>query len=141
MGTNSPTRITVEAVVKAPLEKVWKYWNEPEHITHWSFASNDWHAPSATNDLRPGGKLIVRMEAKDGSIGFDFGGIYDVVKEHEEISFTMGDGRRVDIVFTPQGDATKVTETFDAESTHPLDFQQAGWQSILDNFKQYAEQH
>jgi uncharacterized protein YndB with AHSA1/START domain len=141
MGTNSPTRITVEAVVKAPLEKVWKYWNEPEHITHWSFASNDWHAPSATNDLRPGGKLIVRMEAKDGSFGFDFGGIYDVVKEHEEISFTMGDGRRVDIVFTPQGDATKVTETFDAESTHPLDFQQAGWQSILDNFKQYAEQH
>jgi Uncharacterized conserved protein len=141
MGTNSPTRITVEAVVKAPLEKVWKYWNEPEHLTHWSFASNDWHAPSATNDLRPGGKLIVRMEAKDGSIGFDFGGIYDVVKEHEEISFTMGDGRRVDIVFTPQGDATKVTETFDAESTHPLDFQQAGWQSILDNFKQYAEQH
>ena len=141
MGTNSPTRITVEAVVKAPLEKVWKYWNEPEHLTHWSFASNDWHAPSATNDLRPGGKLIVRMEAKDGSFGFDFGGIYDVVKEHEEISFTMGDGRRVDIVFTPQGDATKVTETFDAESTHPLDFQQAGWQSILDNFKQYAEQH
>jgi len=141
MGTNSPTRITVEAVVKAPLEKVWKYWNEPEHITHWSFASNDWHAPSATNDLRPGGKLIVRMEAKHGSFGFDFGGIYDVVKEHEEISFTMGDGRRVDIVFTPQGDATKVTETFDAESTHPLDFQQAGWQSILDNFKQYAEQH
>jgi len=103
MATNSRTRITVQAIVKAPVEKVWKYWNEPEHITHWSFASNDWHAPSATNDLRPGGKLIVRMEAKDGSAGFDFGGTYDVVKEHEEISFTMGDGRRVDIVFTAQG--------------------------------------
>jgi len=78
MATNSRTRITVQAIVKAPVEKVWKYWNEPEHITHWSFASNDWHAPSATNDLRPGGKLIVRMEAKDGSAGFDFGGTYDV---------------------------------------------------------------
>jgi len=141
MATNSRTRITVQAIVKAPVEKVWKYWNEPEHITHWSFASNDWHAPSATNDLRPGGKLIVRMEAKDGSAGFDFGGTYDVVKEHEEISFTMGDGRRVDIVFTAQGDETKITETFDAENTYPLEFQQAGWQSILDNFKRHAEQH
>jgi len=93
------------------------------------------------NDLRPGGKLIVRMEAKDGSAGFDFGGTYDVVKEHEEISFTMGDGRRVDIVFTAQGDETKITETFDAENTYPLEFQQAGWQSILDNFKRHAEQH
>jgi len=141
MATNSRTRITVQAIVKAPVEKVWKYWNEPEHITHWSFASNDWHAPSATNDLRPGGKLIVRMETKDGSAGFDFGGTYDVVKEHEEISFTMGDGRRVDIVFTAQGDETKITETFDAENTYPLEFQQAGWQSILDNFKRHAEQH
>ena len=141
MATNSRTRITVQAIVKAPVEKVWKYWNEPEHITHWSFASNDWHAPSATNDLRPGGKLIVRMEAKDDSAGFDFGGTYDVVKEHEEISFTMGDGRRVDIVFTAQGDETKITETFDAENTYPLEFQQAGWQSILDNFKRHAEQH
>ncbi|CAG5082694.1 Activator of Hsp90 ATPase 1 family protein [Thermobacillus xylanilyticus] len=141
MATNSRTRITVQTVVKAPVGKVWKYWNEPEHITHWSFASNDWHAPSAINDLRPGGKLIVRMEAKDGSAGFDFGGTYDVVKEHEEISFTMGDGRRVDIVFTAQGDETKITETFDAENTYPLEFQQAGWQSILDNFKRHAEQH
>jgi len=141
MGTNIPTKITVQAVVKAPVETVWKYWNEPEHITKWSFATNEWHAPSASNDLRPGGKLIVRMEAKDGSAGFDFGGTYDVVKEHEEISFTMGDNRRVDIVFTAQGDETKIVETFDAENTYPIEFQQAGWQSILDNFKRYAEQN
>ena len=140
MDANQTTRITVQTVVKAPVEKVWTYWNEPEHITGWSFASDEWQAPSATNDLRPGGRLIVRMEAKDGSAGFDFGGVYDVVKEHEEIAFTMDDGRRVDIAFTAQGDETAITETFDAEGTFPVEFQRAGWQSILDNFRRYAEQ-
>jgi uncharacterized protein YndB with AHSA1/START domain len=141
MGTGIPTKITVLTIVKAPVERVWKYWNEPDHITKWSFATNEWHAPSAANDLRPGGELVIRMEAKDGSQGFDFGGTYDVVKEHEEISFTMSDGRRVDIVFTALGDDTKIVETFDAETTYPIDFQRAGWQSILDNFKRYVEQH
>lgn len=141
MATGNPTRITVEALVQAPVEKAWKYWNEPEHITKWSFASDDWHAPSAANDLRPGGRLVVRMEAKDGSQGFDFSGTYDVVKEHEEISFTLDDGRKVDVVFTPQGNETLVVETFDAESSFPAEFQQAGWQAILDNFKRYTEQH
>lgn len=141
MGTGNPTRITVQTVVRAPIEKVWRYWNEPEHITQWSFASDDWHSPSAQNDLRPGGNLVVRMEAKDGSMGFDFGGTYDVVREHEEIAFTLGDGRKVEVVFTPQGDETRVVETFDAEGTFPIEHQQAGWQAILDNFKRYSEQN
>jgi len=140
MGTGNPRRITVQTTVKAPVEKVWKYWNEPEHIVQWSFASDDWHAPSATNDLRPGGRLIVRMEAKDGSAGFDFGGTYDVVIEHKEIAFTLDDGRKVDVVFTAQGSETSIVETFDAESSFPVEFQQAGWQAILDNFKRHVEQ-
>jgi uncharacterized protein YndB with AHSA1/START domain len=141
LETIHPARITVQALVKAPVEKVWTYWNEPEHITKWSFASEDWHAPSAKNDLRPGGKLVVRMEAKNGSAGFDFAATYDVVKEHEEIAYTLDDGRKVNITFTPQGNETKVVETFDAEGTYPLEYQQAGWQAILDNFKRYTEQN
>lgn len=140
METGNPTKITVQTTVKAPVEKVWKYWNEPQHITQWSFASEDWHAPSATNDLRPGGKLVVRMEAKDGSAGFDFSGTYDVVSEPKEITFTLDDGRKVDVVFTAQGDETLIVETFDAESSFPVEYQQAGWQAILDNFKRHVEQ-
>lgn len=140
METGNPTKITVQTTVKAPVEKVWKYWNEPQHITQWSFASEDWHAPSATNDLRPGGKLVVRMEAKDGSAGFDFSGTYDVVSEPKEVTFTLDDGRKVNVVFTAQGDETLIVETFDAESSFPVEYQQAGWQAILDNFKRHVEQ-
>lgn len=132
--------ITVEATVQAPVEKVWEFWNEPTHITKWNHASDDWHSPFAENDLRAGGKFTSRMEAKDGSMGFDFGGVYDEVKEHEFISYTMEDGRTVKITFNSQGNDTKVIETFDAESTHPVEFQQQGWQAILDNFKRYAEE-
>lgn len=134
------TRVTVQVVIQAPVDKVWKYWTEPEHITKWNQASEDWHAPKAENDLRVGGEFLTRMEAKDGSAGFDFSGVYDVVKQHEEIAYTMGDGRKVEIAFINQGNETKVVETFDAESTHPVEFQQAGWQAIMDNFKTYAEQ-
>jgi len=141
METKNPTKVTVQAVIQAPIEKVWTYWNEPEHITKWCYATEEWHAPRAENDLRPGGKLVTRMEAKDGSMGFDFGGIYDEVKLHEQISYTLGDGRKVDIFFTAQGNETKVVETFDAEGTHPVEYQQAGWQAILDNFKKYTEQN
>lgn len=140
MGTSNPTKVTVQAVIQAPVEKVWSYWTEPQHITKWNQASEDWHAPRAENDLRPGGKFTTRMEAKDGSMGFDFGGVYDEVRTHEWISYTMGDGRRVEISFSGQGGETKVVETFDAESTHPVEFQQAGWQAILDNFKKYTEE-
>lgn len=140
METNHSTKVTVQTVVQAPVEKVWSCWTEPQHITKWNQASEDWHAPRAENDLRAGGKFVTRMEAKDGSMGFDFGGVYDEVKTHELISYTMDDGRKVEITFTAQGNETKVVETFDAESTHPVEFQQAGWQAIMDNFKTYAEQ-
>lgn len=135
------TRVTVQAVIQAPVEKVWKYWTEPEHITKWNQASEDWHSPRAENDLRVGGKFVTRMEAKDGSMGFDFAGTYDVVKPHEEISYTMEDGRKVETTFTAQGDRTEVVQTFDAEETIPVEYQQAGWQAIMDNFKQYTETH
>lgn len=135
------TKVTVQTIIQAPVEKVWSYWSEPEHITKWNQASDDWHVPSAENDLRVGGKFVTRMEAKDGSMGFDFGGVYDVVTLHEEISYTMEDERKVNITFIAQGNETKVVETFDAEGTNPVEQQQAGWQAIMDNFKKYTESH
>lgn len=140
METNNPTKVTVQAVVQAPIEKVWNCWTEPEHITKWNSASEDWHAPRSENDLRAGGKFSTRMEAKDGSMGFDFAGVYDEVKPHELISYTMDDGRRVEITFVNQGSETTVVETFDAEDTHPVEDQQAGWQAIMDHFKKYTEE-
>ena len=137
--TNSATKITVEATVNAPVETVWKAWTEPDHIVKWNFASDDWHSPWAKVDFREGGNFSARMEAKDGSMGFDFGGVYDVIRKNEFIEYTMGDGRKVQTTFAKQGNATKVVETFDAENTHPVELQKGGWQAILDNFKKYAE--
>ena len=131
--------LTVQTTVKAPVTKAWEYWNEPKHITQWAFASPDWHTPRAENDLRTGGKFSSRMEAKDGSFGFDFGGVYDEVKEHELIRYTLGDGRTVNIRFTGNGNETKIVESFEAEGTNSLEMQQAGWQAIMDNFKKYVE--
>ncbi len=139
METGKKASITVEVEVNAPVQQVWKYWTEPQHITQWSFASDEWHAPNAENDLQAGGKFLTRMEAKDGSFGFDFAGVYDEVREHEFIAYTLGDGRKVAITFTGQGDSTKVVEVFDAEDTNPIDMQQAGWQAFMDNFKSYVE--
>ncbi len=139
METGTATKVTVETTVNAPVEKVWKYWSEPQHITKWSNASEDWHTPFAENDLRTGGKFTSRMEAKDGSFGFDFGGVYDNVKEHELIEYTLGDGRKVIINFSSDGNKTKVIETFEAEGTNPVEMQKSGWQSIMDNFKKYVE--
>ncbi len=132
-------KITIEATIKADINKVWEMWNQPEHITKWNNASDDWHSPSSENDLRTGGTFKTRMEAKDGSMGFDFGGTYDEVVTNESIRYTMSDGRKVSVKFTTEGDFAKVTETFDAESENPVDFQRAGWQAILDNFMKYAE--
>ncbi|WP_138494889.1 SRPBCC family protein [Paenibacillus pinistramenti] len=139
MEANHSVKVTVQAVVEAPVEKVWSCWTEPEHITKWNQASQDWHVPRAENDLRSGGRFVTRMEAKDGSMGFDFAGVYDEVKPHEQIAYSLEDGRKVQITFADQGGQTVVVETFDAESTNPVEFQQAGWQSILDNFKNYTE--
>ena len=139
METTNKTTITVESTVKAPVEKVWEFWNAPKHITQWNHASDDWHSPWAENDLRVGGKLSARMEAKDGSFGFEFWGIYDTVKPNELIEYTLGDGRKVVVNFTKKGNETKVVESFEAEGTNPVEMQRGGWQAILDNFTKYVE--
>ena len=139
MESTNKTKVTVEATIKAPVEKVWKLWSTPEDIKKWNSASDDWHTPKAENDLRTGGSFSSRMEAKDGSFGFDFGGVYDEVVTHQLIAYTMGDGRTVKVTFAPNGNETRVTEIFDAENQNPVEMQQAGWQAILNNFKKYAE--
>ena len=139
METTKKTKITVENIVEAPVEKVWKLWTLPEHIKKWCNASPEWHVPKAENDLQKGGRFVTRMEAKDGSFGFDFGGAYDDVKTNELIAYTMDDGRKVEITFIRNGDKTSVIETFEAETQNPLEMQQGGWQAILDNFKKYVE--
>ncbi|GAB2571856.1 SRPBCC family protein [Gracilibacillus alcaliphilus] len=139
MGTDKPVKITIEAIVQAPVHQVWEHWTEPEHITKWSFASDEWHAPKAENDLRTGGSFVTRMEAKDGSFGFDFSGVYDEVKTNELISYTLGDGRKVIITFVSQGNDTKIIEVFEAEAENSIAMQKEGWQAILDNFKTYSE--
>jgi uncharacterized protein YndB with AHSA1/START domain len=131
--------ITIKATVNAPIETIWRYWTEPEHIKKWNNASEDWHTTVAENDLRVGGKFLSRMEAKDGSFGFDFSGIYDEVKLYEVITYTLEDGRKVRIDFVSSENKTEVTETFEAESTNSIEMQQMGWQAILDNFKSYTE--
>ncbi len=132
-------KITVEVTVSAPIEKVWEFWVKPEHILNWNNASDDWHTPTAENDLRVGGKFVYRMEARDQSFGFDFNGVYDTVKHNEQINYTIEGGRKVNISFIGNGNETKVIETFEAENENPLELQQTGWQAILDNFKKYTE--
>jgi uncharacterized protein YndB with AHSA1/START domain len=132
--------IIVESVVNAPVEKVWDFWTAPQHIIQWNAASDDWHTTRAENDVRVGGAFSSRMEAKDGSFGFDFSGVYDEVELHKRISYVLGDERTVKITFESNGVTTKVSETFVAENENPIEMQRAGWQAILDNFKQYVEQ-
>jgi uncharacterized protein YndB with AHSA1/START domain len=139
METASKTNITIENVINAPVEKVWKLWTIPEHITKWNNASDDWHTLRAENDLRAGGKFLSRMEARDGSFGFDFWGVYDQVDTHQLIEYTLGDGRKVIIYFTVESNKTKVVVTFEAENTNSIELQRGGWQAILDNFKKYVE--
>ncbi len=132
--------ITVVAHINAPIEKVWEYYNLPEHITKWNNASEDWHTPRAENDLRVGGKFVFRMEAKDESMGFDFGGIYDEIEEKKLIKYTIDDGRKVVVEFTGNAKETKVVINFEAENENPVERQREGWQAILNNFKKYVEE-
>jgi uncharacterized protein YndB with AHSA1/START domain len=141
METSTKNLITVEVLVNAPVEKVWKHWTEPLSIMQWCQASDDWHAPHAENDLRVNGKFTTTMAAKDGSMKFDFDGVYTAVDHLKLINYTIADGRTVSIKFEPQGDKTRVIETFEAEGTHPLEMQRGGWQAILDNFKKHTESH
>jgi uncharacterized protein YndB with AHSA1/START domain len=131
--------ITVETTVDAPVEEVWRAWNSPEAIKQWNAASEDWHTTSARVDLREGGAFSSRMEAKDGSMGFDFEGTYTRIIEHELIEYAMDDGRRVKVEFHGGESGTTVRETFDAESTHEAEQQRQGWQAILDNFARHVE--
>jgi len=139
MNATEKTTITIEASINAPVANVWKFWTTPKDIMTWNSASEDWHTTKAENDLRVGGSFSSRMEAKDGSFGFDFGGVYDVVETNKHIAYTLGDGRKVDIRFESNGNTTKVTERFEAETENSVEMQKAGWQAILDNFKKYAE--
>ncbi|WP_167618410.1 SRPBCC domain-containing protein [Maribellus sediminis] len=132
-------KIKVEITMKVPVEKAWECFTDPQHITKWNFASSDWKCPEASNDLRPGGKFNYRMEAHDGSVGFNFKGRYLVVEEHESIVYRIEDERMVNIEFVQTGDETRVSETFDPENVHPSEAQRDGWQAILNNFKNYAE--
>lgn len=132
--------ITIETTVNKPVQIVWQYWNEPEHIVKWNYASEDWHTTKASNNLKIGGKFSSRMEAKDGSIGFDFEGIYEEIVENQLISYKLDDDRCVTVTFENNGNSTKIVETFDAESENSLELQRQGWQSILNHFKKYVEQ-
>lgn len=133
------TKITIQAVISANRQKVWDYYTQPEHITKWNFAIESWHCPSASNDMKVGGKYLARMEAKDGTFSFDFEAIYTEIIIGEKFTFTMVDNRVVQVYFKEIGNKTEVTITFDAENENPVDMQQQGWQSILDNFKKYTE--
>lgn len=133
-------KITITATINAPIEKVWRYWSEPDHITKWAFASDDWEAPSAENDLRVGGRFVTHMQAKDSSTEFDFSGEYTEVIENEKISYLLDDERKVVTVFESTGNQTTIISTFEMEHENPEDMQRAGWQAILDNFKKHVEQ-
>lgn len=131
--------ITVQTIVNAPLSKVWEYWTKPEHITRWAFASDDWEAPHAENDVRVGGKFKTVMAAKDKSVSFDFAGVYTAVTEHELIQYDMADGRHVKIEFTETPEGVQIVESFDPEHENSEEMQRSGWQAILDNFKKSAQ--
>ncbi len=131
--------ISVHASINVPVDKVWKLFTTPGDIVEWNNASEDWHTTRAENDLRKGGKFVSRMEAKDGSMGFDFGGTYDNINPNRQIDYTIGDGRKVRVVFTSIDNRTEVTETFEAEETNPVEMQRTGWQAMLNNFRKYAE--
>lgn len=131
--------ITIETTVKASPEKAWKIWNTAADIIKWCTPSPEWHTPSAENDLRVGGTYKARMEAKDGSMGFDFGAVYDEVTPNKHFAYTIADGRKVVVDFIPEGNQTKIVQTFDPETQNPVEFQRAGWQAILDNYKAYVD--
>ncbi|HNS11441.1 MAG TPA: SRPBCC family protein [Bacteroidia bacterium] len=139
METKEKTKISIEVRLNIPLNKAWDVWTKPEHIVNWNFASEDWQCPKAEVDLRVGGKFTSRMEAKDGSFGFDFSGEFDKIKAKELLEYTLEDGRKVKVEFREESAETIVNESFEPENENPLDMQRQGWQMILNNYKKYAE--
>ena len=131
--------IIVKTSIKSSLEKVWEYWTQPQHIMNWNFASDEWHCPKAENNLNVGEKFSYTMAAKNGEISFDFQGIYTKINDFSQIEYEISDGRKVIITFEELENEVEITESFDPENIHPEEFQQQGWQAILDNFKKYIE--
>jgi uncharacterized protein YndB with AHSA1/START domain len=134
-------KIKIQTIIPADKKKVWKFYTEPKHIVNWNFASDDWCCPSAENDMRVGGKFKARMEARDKSFGFNFEAMYNEIVEGEQFTYTMEDGREVNVFFELLDDATRVTVIFDAETENSEELQRDGWQSILNNFKRYVEKN
>lgn len=132
------SKLTIEALARAPIDKVWQAWTTPEDIVQWNAASDDWHTTRAAVDLREGGRFSSRMEAKDGSFGFDFEGTYTEVDPHKRLACTMGD-RVLEVDFLPTPEGVLIRETFDTEPTHSLEQQRMGWQAILDRFVRHVE--
>lgn len=133
------TFITVQSLINAPISKVWESWTEEKHIIHWNFASPDWHCPEAINNLQIGGEFHYIMAAKDGSFSFDFWGTYQKIVTEKSIEIILGDKRKMSVHFEKNKDGTQITEHFEPENQNPPEMQQMGWQSILDNFKNYVE--
>lgn len=134
----TPTKIKIKATVSADTQKVWDYYTLPEHITKWNFADISWHCPTASNDMKVGGRYVARMEAKDGSFGFDFDATYTEIHPGQSFTYEFG-GRFATVEFKALNDQTEVTITFDPETENSLELQKNGWQAILDNFKNYTE--
>lgn len=137
------TLISVEVTINANVETVWEKFTKPEHIVQWNAASADWHTPSASNDLTPGGRFTYRMEARDGSVGFDLGGVYEVVIPNDRLRYRLDDGRLVHVLLVAEANETqtRLVELFETETMNPPELQKQGWQAILNNFKQYVEGH
>lgn len=132
-------KVEIETVVPASIEKVWQAWNSPADIKAWNAASSDWHCPESQVDLRVGGRFTSRMEARDGSAGFDFAGTYMKVVPHQVIEYTMDDDRAVVVKFNSDPERVTIRIAFDAESSNPVEMQRQGWQAILDNFSKYVQ--
>ncbi len=137
------TLISVEVTINANVETVWEKFTKPEHIVQWNAASADWHTPRATNELIPGGRFTYRMEARDGSVGFDLGGVYEVVIPNDRLRYRLDDGRLVHVLLVAEANETqtRLVELFETETMNPPELQKQGWQAILNNFKQYVEGH
>jgi uncharacterized protein YndB with AHSA1/START domain len=131
--------ITVEAIIEAPIDIVWNFWTKPEHVQHWNFASPDWHCPKANSDFTVGGEFHYIMAAKDGSVDFDFCGTFTKILDRSFIEIFLEDGRELNIQFESEGAHTKIIETFEPEEVNSIELQRQGWQSILNQFKQYVE--
>jgi len=139
METPDRRVITIEATIQSSIERVWECWSDPEHIINWNNASPDWHTPKAENDLEVGGKFTYTMAARDGSMSFDFGGVYTNVEHLKTIAYALEDGRKVKTDFQFVGNGVKVVTNFEAETQNSIELQKGGWQAILNNFKKYVE--